>query len=327
MSTALYVRDGERFHPTGLARSFWSNGVQHGGPPVGLLARAVEQVPTVVPMQVTRLTVDLFREVPIDNPLTVSTSVIRDGRRIQAVEASLVAAGQPVARASGLKIRTGDVPIPDSVASWSPPPGPDEAEPIAWGRFGFDITDRYVALWDELTTDLVIASDERYRIRERVGRLNDLGFAVDDVEIVPDGSSSLVHIAVSVGGRTFHSQRLRELTGIDAAENQARQILSDMRYHRAKHGSSYDPDSKTARTVSAMNWRINRFEPFTARIAELRPDADPIQEFCDYLNFRFAIASERGRDIDSAVAFEEWIEAGMPGFDPLITSQEQDSLP
>ena len=142
MSTALYVRDGERFHPTGLARSFWSNGVQHGGPPVGLLARAVEQVPTVVPMQVTRLTVDLFREVPIDDPLTVSTSVIRDGRRIQAVEASLVAAGQPVARASGLKIRTGDVPIPDSVASWSPPPGPDEAEPIAWGRFGFDITDR-----------------------------------------------------------------------------------------------------------------------------------------------------------------------------------------
>ena len=194
-------------------------------------------------------------------------------------------------------------------------------------EIGFDITDRYVALWDELTTDLVIASDERYRIRERVGRLNDLGFAVDDVEIVPDGSSSLVHIAVSVGGRTFHSQRLRELTGIDAAENQARQILSDMRYHRAKHGSSYDPDSKTARTVSAMNWRINRFEPFTARIAELRPDADPIQEFCDYLNFRFAIASERGRDIDSAVAFEEWIEAGMPGFDPLITSQEQDSLP
>jgi hypothetical protein len=76
-----------------------------------------------------------------------------------------------------------------------------------------------------------------------------------------------------------------------------------------------------------MNWRINRFEPFTARIAELRPDADPIQEFCDYLNFRFAIASDRGRDVDSTAAFEEWIESGMPGFDPLVTSQERDSLP
>jgi hypothetical protein len=194
-------------------------------------------------------------------------------------------------------------------------------------EIGFDISARYVALWDELTADFVIAADERYRIRERVGRLNDLGFAVDDVEIVPDGSASRVRIAVSVGGRTFNSQRLRDLTGIEASENQARQILSDMRYHRAKHGSKYDPDSKTARTVSAMNWRLNRFEPFTARIAELRPGADPIQEFCDYLNFRFAIASARGRDVDSAIAFEEWIEAGMPGFDPLITTQEQDSLP
>jgi hypothetical protein len=194
-------------------------------------------------------------------------------------------------------------------------------------EIGFDISARYVALWDELTADFVIAADERYRIRERVGRLNDLGFAVDDVEIIPDGLASRVRIAVSVGGRTFNSQRLRDLTGIEASENQARQILSDMRYHRAKHGSKYDPDSKTARTVSAMNWRLNRFEPFTARIAELRPGADPIQEFCDYLNFRFAIASARGRDVDSAIAFEEWIEAGMPGFDPLITTQEQDSLP
>jgi hypothetical protein len=194
-------------------------------------------------------------------------------------------------------------------------------------EIGYDITDRYIALWDELTTDLVIASDERYRIRERVGRLNDLGFAVDDVDIVPEGSTSRVRIAASVGGRTFHSQRLRELTGIDAAENQARQILSDMRYHRAKHGESHKPNSKTARTVSAMNWRINRFEPFTARIAELHPNADPTQGFCDYLNFRFAVASDRGRDMDSAVAFEEWVEAGMPGFDPLITSLERDSLP
>ena len=60
---------------------------------------------------------------------------------------------------------------------------------------------------------------------------------------------------------------------------------------------------------------------------EAHPDADPMQEFCDYLNFRFAIASERGRDVDSTAAFEEWIESGMPGFDPLVTSPEQDSLP
>ncbi len=193
-------------------------------------------------------------------------------------------------------------------------------------EIGIDISDRYAALWNELTSDLLIAEDERYRIRERVLRLNQLGFSVADVDVIPEGESHRIRISVSVGSRTFHSQRLRELTGIDAADNQARQILSDMRYHRAKHGQPYDPDSPTARTVSAMNWRINRFEPFTARIAEMRPDSDPIQGFCDYLNFRFAIASDRGSDMDSRLAFEEWIEAGLPGFDPALTSPELGSL-
>ncbi len=193
-------------------------------------------------------------------------------------------------------------------------------------EIGFDISDRYTALWNELTTDLVIGEDERYRIRERVSRLNSLGFSAADVDVIPQGETHRIRIRVSVGSRTFHTQRLREMTGIHAADNQARQILSDMRYHRAKHGKSYDPDSPTARTVSAMNWRVTRFEPFTARIAGLRPESDPIQGFCDYLNFRYAIASDRGRDVDSKVAFEEWIEAGMPGFDPEVTSPELGSL-
>ncbi len=35
-------------------------------------------------------------------------------------------------------------------------------------EIGFDITERYAALWNELTTDLLIGEGERYRIRERV---------------------------------------------------------------------------------------------------------------------------------------------------------------
>jgi hypothetical protein len=141
MSTALYVRDGDQFHPTESTRSLWSSDVQHGGPPVGLLARAIEQAPTAVPMQVVRLTVDLFRGIPVDQPMMVDTNVIRDGRRIQVIEAVLAAAGQPVARASGLKIRTTDVPLSEALGPWIAPPRPDEADAISWGRFGFTRTD------------------------------------------------------------------------------------------------------------------------------------------------------------------------------------------
>jgi len=141
MPHALFTRDGNTFHPTGLTRSFWSDEAQHGGPPVGLLGRAIENVPTVIPMQVVRLTVDLFREVPVNLPLTVETDVVRDGRRIQVVDAVIMAAGRKVARASGLKIRTTDVAVPSVNAQWTQPPGPEEAGVVSWGRFGFDHTD------------------------------------------------------------------------------------------------------------------------------------------------------------------------------------------
>ena len=43
---ALYVTEPDgRFRPTDLARGGWSADAQHGGPPGGLIARAVEQVP------------------------------------------------------------------------------------------------------------------------------------------------------------------------------------------------------------------------------------------------------------------------------------------
>jgi acyl-CoA thioesterase len=136
MPEALFIRVGDEFEPTGLTRSFWSESAQHGGPPVGLLARAIENVPTSVPMQVVRLTVDLFRPVPIDAPIRTETEVVRDGRRIQVVEASLVAGSQTVARSSALKIRTSHVALPRTPVPWVAPPGPFEAEAISWARSG-----------------------------------------------------------------------------------------------------------------------------------------------------------------------------------------------
>lgn len=135
---ALFLDGGDHFMPTGLSRGGWSDETQHGGPPTGLLARAVEAIPTVVPMQVARFTIDLYREVPLAQPLTVATELIRDGRRIQVAEATLSAGTMQVARATGLKIRTGEVPIPAHIESWSPPPGPEAAHPVDWDEVGLD---------------------------------------------------------------------------------------------------------------------------------------------------------------------------------------------
>jgi hypothetical protein len=62
-------------------------------------------------MQVVRLTVELTRPVPL-GPLEVRAEVVRPGRKIQLVDASLTAGGVEVAKARALRIRTLPVALP-----------------------------------------------------------------------------------------------------------------------------------------------------------------------------------------------------------------------
>src|SRR3954452_5080875 len=48
------------------------------------------------------------------------------------------------------------------------------------------LSERYHALWDELTAVEEFSTDEMWRIEQRVERLNDLGFDVDELDIVTD---------------------------------------------------------------------------------------------------------------------------------------------
>ena len=173
---------------------------------------------------------------------------------------------------------------------------------------GEDISKRYHSLWKELTTSLIVTAGDHYRIRQRIGRLHDLGFAVEDIDLIPVDNGTNVKIRVKVGGRQFHSEQLRQITGLDVSENQARSILSDLTYHEAKLGLS----SNTRKAVGAIKWRSSVFEPLLAKVAEHLPEADPYQAYCDYLAFRLALATKLERDVPNDEAFEEWVERDFP---------------
>lgn len=125
MDTAIFIPDGDRFIPTDLARSPWGAHVLHGGPPAGLLARAVERANVDPGLHVARMTVDLFRPVP-RAPLHVTTEVVRQGRRIAVLEASLFADDIEVSRASALLLRESEVDLPAAHLPARPSlPGPE----------------------------------------------------------------------------------------------------------------------------------------------------------------------------------------------------------
>lgn len=122
---SIFVRDGERFLPTDLARGPWSPQAQHGGAPAALLARLAEDVEGGAAMLVARLTIELLRPVPIA-PLAARTRMVRPGRKVQLVEASLWHEDAEVARCTALRLRRAEVPMPANLAALAPPPAPHD---------------------------------------------------------------------------------------------------------------------------------------------------------------------------------------------------------
>lgn len=176
-------------------------------------------------------------------------------------------------------------------------------------HLGADITSRYHSLWKELTDQLVVTAGDHFRIRQRIDRLHALGFAVEDIDLIPVDEGTNVRIKVKVGGRQYHSEQLRQTTGIDVSENQARSILSDIAYYESKFGPSA---SVTGKAVGAIKWRSSVFEPLIIKMSELLPEGDPYQLYCDFLAYRLHMAEVRGSDIDNDEAFATWQAAGFP---------------
>jgi hypothetical protein len=106
---ALYVRDGDAFVGTVCTQGAWAHGGQAGSAVLALLGHVLEDVPTLTPMSLTRLTVDIVRPVPVGERLHVGTEIVREGKKIQLVD-FLISAGDTVTtRARALRIRDLDV--------------------------------------------------------------------------------------------------------------------------------------------------------------------------------------------------------------------------
>jgi hypothetical protein len=127
-----------RFTATGLTVGPWNDELQHGGPPSGLLARAVEQTPADRPSTVVRMSVDLLGPVPV-GPVQVTSRVLRPGRSVELVEAELSAAGRVAVRALAWRIREAPLEPPAVAAEIRQPPpfSETDSDPVPGWNGGF----------------------------------------------------------------------------------------------------------------------------------------------------------------------------------------------
>jgi hypothetical protein len=178
---------------------------------------------------------------------------------------------------------------------------------------------RYNELWSELTGTEEFDTDELWRIERRVERLNELGFDVDELDIVTDWSGSTVRLQPKVVEAGHHSRELQSLTGLDVEDNQARRLLNDLAAFTA-HFELGGQD----RAVVAHRWLTHAYEPVMAMVPpELRGKLEPAEMFHEILEHRWFLSERAGHEVDlmeTARSYIDTVLAERP--DEFVTASD-----
>lgn len=175
-----------------------------------------------------------------------------------------------------------------------------EVDPLATSE---RILDAYRRLWDELTGDLSFSPDERWRVEERIRRLNDLGFDVEEFAIRSTSDGSELVLQPKVVDPGHHHRRLMGLTGLDVQENQARRLLRDIDEFRMVHHPEMDEHE------SAHLWTSEVFEPVVRAIPrELSLKLEPAEVMHQLLEHRWYLSEEQSREVPLQEALSTYVD-------------------
>jgi Domain of unknown function (DUF4032)/Lipopolysaccharide kinase (Kdo/WaaP) family len=186
--------------------------------------------------------------------------------------------------------------------------------------FGEELSSRYDALWDELTREEKLRPQEqRYRIAERLRRLNALGFDADELELIstPDGNKLRIRTRVAEAGQ--HSTQLFRQTGISADEHQARRLLNDIASFRSY--LEQKSDRPVSETVAAHRWLEEVYDPVLAKIpVELRGRLAPPEIFHEILEHRWYLSEQAGHDVGTTAAAQSYFDTVLPYAPEALTT-------
>ncbi|HET7476920.1 MAG TPA: DUF4032 domain-containing protein [Dermatophilaceae bacterium] len=170
------------------------------------------------------------------------------------------------------------------------------------------IVDSYRCLWRELTELERFEEGDRWRVEERIRRLNALGFDVDELAITTDIGGSSIMIQPKVVDAGHHSRRLLRLTGLDVEENQARRILNSLDAYRAQHERQMDDEE-----MVAHDWLTDVWEPVTRSLPpDLSTKLEPAELFHEVVEHQWHLSQKAQRDVGLRAAIDSYISLVLP---------------
>jgi hypothetical protein len=186
---------------------------------------------------------------------------------------------------------------------------PEDRDPAALAK---RVIECYQRLWSELTEIEVFGLDETSRLEARLQELHELGFEVEEIELVRTETEYRLGFPSARVGPGYHRRRLLRLTGLDAQENQARRLLGDIEAFRASLERAGEvPVSDSA---LAGRWLSEVFEPTVAAIPpELRGKRAAAETFHELLEHRWLFSEREGREVGMPEAVASYVDDVLRG--------------
>ena len=165
------------------------------------------------------------------------------------------------------------------------------------------IVEKYHSLWKELTEVQQFSGDERYKIEQRVRRLNELGFDIEEMRMESAPGGAEIKIQPKVVDAGHHQRRLIRLTGLDVEENQARRLLNQI------DEFSLRTDTEADEEMLAHRWLSEVFEPVVNAVPrELRTKLENAELFHEVLEHQWQKSQELQRDIGLLEAVQSYTD-------------------
>ena len=171
---------------------------------------------------------------------------------------------------------------------------------------GSSISIRYQNLWEEITRQIIINPNEKYRIQERIQVLNSLGFSIGEVLLESGELGDKLRFQVMVTDRNFHQDQLLGLTGVEAEEMQARLMMNEI--HELKATLSQTHNRSTPLSLAAFKWLQEIYLPALDGIRSLiNEDIDPAELYCQILEHKWYLSEKAEHDVGHQVAIEDFL--------------------
>lgn len=167
---------------------------------------------------------------------------------------------------------------------------------------------RYRRLWTALREPQKLDPKDRHAVERAMRELQDLGFAVEEVSVSLDGDHQALAFQPKLVAAGYHQARLRELTGLETEELQAKRLLASFDRYRTREEKPRGPIAE-----SANRWLKEVFIPITGQVpANLEGRIEQAQLFHEVLEHRWYLSEKVGRDVGLEYAASSYISEILP---------------